>query len=450
MDHGSSDRVPASALILLASVFFTLLTFTTYKVLWGIPIPIYFLIGVLGLQFASLLLGSSKILTQLGAASLSALIAVAAAFGSVFLLFPPLLKLRIAGIAGNVLALIFIMASFVAASREDPLPSIAPEPLNFDDLVEENTVELIKYGEVKAPDTDYGNGLPITGRHWEEAEEEYTRSGDEIITTFEPQADKSLFEEFSSPGGWVDETARVMAYDESGDEHSLKTVNENNRGEIQTAVGGLSGLNLRTRFKVLDSSSGEHYGTFYGDEGYSTLDLVSLTGLIGSRLEAGELRIIKLDWSNFDEIEVHVRVEDVLPIDLDHDAEESTGKSDVAKGQDIEGVEDLSGNRLPDQSQSGELSSTVSPSSVRYTIYDRRTIQPMAEYVPDGDRSRIDRLTLYKMFPEYDFKTFEIDSIRWESDEVRIFIKGMKKGLKSNARDMDNSHTQGDLLDDEK
>jgi hypothetical protein len=31
------------------------------------------------------------------------------------------------------------------------------------------------------------------------------------------------------------------------------------------------------------------------------------------------------------------------------------------------------------------------------------------------------------MFPEYNFKTFEIDSIRWETGEVRIFIRGEKK-----------------------
>ena len=51
----------------------------------------------------------------------------------------------------------------------------------------------------------------------------------------------------------------------------------------------------------------------------------------------------------------------------------------------------------------------------------------MGEYVPEGDRSRIDRLTLYRMFPGYDFKTFEIDSVRWEGNEVRIFIRGDKK-----------------------
>ncbi len=66
-------------------------------------------------------------------------------------------------------------------------------------------------------------------------------------------------------------------------------------------------------------------------------------------------------------------------------------------------------------------------------IYDRRTIQPMGEYIPEGDRPRIDKLTLYRMLPEYNFKTFEIDSVRWEDDEVRIFIKGEKKEKKGSS-----------------
>ena len=58
----------------------------------------------------------------------------------------------------------------------------------------------------------------------------------------------------------------------------------------------------------------------------------------------------------------------------------------------------------------------------------------MGEYIPEGDRPRIDRLTLYRMLPEYNFKTFEIDSVRWEDDEVRIFIRGEKKSPKSKVQ----------------
>ena len=76
---------------------------------------------------------------------------------------------------------------------------------------------------------------------------------------------------------------------------------------------------------------------------------------------------------------------------------------------------------------------------------------------PEGERSRIDRLSLYKMFPEYNFRTFEIDSVRWEENEVRIYIKGEKKDSpKSKGQsskgpgqgEKDKRPRQGDLLDE--
>ena len=168
MNHGSSDWVPASSLILFASVVFTLVTFSIFKLLWAIPIPVYLLIAVLGLQFATVLLGSSKVLTQLGAASLSALIAVMASIGAVFLIFPPLKELQIAGIVGGGSALLFILASVVAASRVDPVLSSAPEtfpapePLFMENLEDDQTAELIKYGEVEAPENIDTQDLPLT------------------------------------------------------------------------------------------------------------------------------------------------------------------------------------------------------------------------------------------------------------------------------------------------
>jgi hypothetical protein len=183
---------------------------------------------------------------------------------------------------------------------------------------------------------------------------------------------------------------------------------------------------MRTHYRVLDSRSGELYGVYYGDEGYASLDLVSLGALLGEKMGSSEISIVKLDWSNFDEVEVHVQKPmTVEPESIDQPpADETGGSGDVASpesgypwevpGQVVgdvqEDVPTEDGRELP-----------------RYVIYDRRTIQPMKEYVPEGDRPRIDRLTLYKLFPEYDFKTFEIDSIRWQEDEVQIFIRGEKK-----------------------
>ena len=456
MDHGSSDRVPASLLIFLASVVFTLLTFATFSFLWQVPIPIYLLIAVVGLQFASLLLGSSKILTQLGAASLSTLIGVTAAMGSVFFLFPPSPELRFAGIVGSVSALVFIMASFVAASREDLVSPSVPEPLIFDDTDTGHQGELIKYGEGEGSGSADVYDLPLMGDSWEEsmAGVQPSVGGDDDVSVSEEPADYEPSGEPVMPNGWVEETARVMAYDTSvdppGELQNDKDVNERNMEKTQPA-GGLSGFDLRTRYKVLDGSSGEHYGTYYGDEGYSTLDPASLVQLIGSRLPFGELRIVKLDWSNFDEIEVHVQVEEVMPFKLEDNVEELPDEPGTSNGSGDDDINILPGDQLHAEKLEEEISSSLSPAGVRYTIYDRRTIQPMGEYVPEGERSRIDRLTLYKLFPEYDFKTFEIDSIRWEADEVRIFVKGEKKDRpRTKAQSPKEKLGQRTLLDDEK
>ncbi len=501
MDHGSSDWIPASSLILLASIVFTLTTYFTSTALWEVGIPVLWLLVVLGLQFATLLLGSSKVLTQLGAASLSALIAVVACIGAVFLIFPPILELRIAGAVGGGTALFFIMASFVAASRADPVLSRAPEtfpapePLSIENLEDDQTAELIKYGDVEVPESIDTQDLPLTDILQSSTidGEQPVASGTDIPLGLEDkdyefdelsenklgvalgvedsdslpdpldldgESVMKMLDEALSPGStegsqpvpesdlsdepvisdkWVEETARFIAYDVSGDTpgdmDATESVAEEGLEEKQAALEGISGFKLRTRYKVLDAASGEHYGTYYGDEGYSTLDPVSLAGLIGSKLTAGELRIVKLDWSNFDEVEVHIKVEEVIQIDLDLGVKGSAGENevppDMESGPGIEAVPVSviapSEDGLGEGTVEEEAVPLPSSSGHRYMIYDRRTIQPMGEYVPEGNRSRIDRLTLYKLFPEYNFKTFEIDSIRWEADEVRIFIRGEKK-----------------------
>jgi len=509
MNHGSSDWIPASSLILFASIVFTLTTYFTSTALWEVVIPVQWLLIVLGFQFATLLLGSSKVLTQLGAASLSALIAVVACIGAVFLVFPPILELRIMGAVGGGTAFFFIMASFVAASRTDPVPSRAPEtfpapqPLSIENLEDDQTTELIKYGDVEVPESIDTQDLPLTDilqsstidgeqpvasgtdiplgledRDYEFDELSETKLGvalgvedsDSLPDPLDLDGESvmKMLDEALPPGSTegsqsvpesdlsaepvisdkrVEETARFMAYDVSGDTpgdmDATESVAEEGLEEKRAALEGISGFKLRTRYKVLDEASGEHYGTYYGDEGYSTLDPVSLSALIGSKLTTGELRIVKLDWSNFDEVEVHIKIEEVIPIDLDPGVISDTGdrgaQSDVRGGPEIEAVTDPvkapSEDVLAGNTEKGEAVSAANSSGRRYMIYDRRTIQPMGEYIPKGDRSRIDRLTLYKMFPEYDFKTFEIDSIRWEADEVRIFIRGEKKqSPKSNVQ----------------
>lgn len=474
ISHLSSDRVPASALILFSSVVFTLVAFATFKVLWEIPIPTYMLIAVLGLQFASLLLGSSKVLTQLGAASLSALIAVAASLGAVFLLFPPLLEVKVAGIAGSVSAMAFIIASFAAATREDPVPVPfpVPEPLIFNNADDVPAAELIKYGEVQPPgseidnllydnelevqshregdgfppnDARHNNGFNGISRSQYEAAPAMEKDFKQIDTQYPPvgntnkmsthshekaMVENDSFDENTDSDNWVEETARVMAYDTPSEPHGARSgtirAYEEKHEIALAAAGRFPDLKMRTRYKVIDESSGEHYGTYFSDEGFSTIDTVSLAGLIGSKLPAGELRIVKLDWSNFDEVEVHIRIENVISISQDIENTEVRG----SRGQENGDVDELGEEEPADEPVGDGDFPTGRSTGPRYMIFDRRTIQPMGEYIPVEKRSRIDRLALYKMFPEYDFKTFEIDSIRWEADEVRIFIRGDKKKVK--------------------
>ena len=487
MNYGSLDRVPASSLILFASIVFTFTSYLTFRVLWEVPIPAYLFIAVLGLQFASMLLGSSKILTPLGAASLSAVIAVVACIAAIVLIFPEFQELKIAGAAGAVSALIFILSSFVAASREDPVPSRGVEPLVLGELKDNNKAELIKYGEVEAPDSSDIHDIPLSGTVWEEgvseersvnSSDQFSPFEDEDIYEFDGLIERNLAEDElaeswlgispgadgldsqpeawdangktltshegqdifagSTPepnettetailGDWVKETADLLTNETSEDMAAAKARIKEGLDESSPALESAPGLGMRTRFKVLDASSGVHYGTYYGDEGYSTLDMVSLNELLSSDLAVGELKIVKLDWSNFDEVEVHIRVEEALPVDLEVDDEDDAGVPELLCEQRDGEIESLPEEKLSEELQVEEALSAVNGSGPRYMIYDRRTIQPMGEYIPETERSRIDRLTLYKMFPDYDFKTFEIDSIRWEDDEVRILIRGEKK-----------------------
>ena len=503
MNQGSSDRIPVSSLILSASLVFTLTTYFTFKVLWEVDIHALWLLVVLGLQLAVLLLGGSKVLTRLGAAALSALIAVAACIGALFIFFPPILELKIAGAVGGGTALIFILASFVAASRVDPIPSGGSEPLVMGKIEDDQTAELIKYGAVQATDPIDTQESPL----FEESDEEMFEVGQSVHTGAEPppnvketvyefdelsesklglslgveesvhgpapldleeeivtlQMDELLSpeildassepypgDELVIPEDWVEDTARYMAFETAVDTAIDIPETKPEGTDVTRAVGGvplgkravttgsIPGSGMRTRYKVLDAASGEHYHTYFGDEGYSTLDPVSLAALLSPKLPTGELRIVKLDWSNFDEVEVHIKVDEVVPVELEADVKDDIDETRILSGEESQPeIEAVPGSEaVPPEAESAYESKDVKaelaakPSGPRYMIYDRRTIQPMGEYFPEGDLSRIDRLTLYKMFPEYNFKTFEIDSIRWEDDEVRILIRGEKKSPK--------------------
>jgi len=497
MNQRSSERIPASSLIILSSVVFTITTYLIFAHLWGVPIPIELLLSVLGLQLGALLLGSSKILTRLGAAALSALVSIAAVIAAVILLFPPPPAIRIAGAVGAGAALIFILASFVAASRGDPVVSDDPEMMVLGELDEVHEAELIKYGEIRDDDfvvsapleptsprgTDGGpdTGPDLTDDHPPPMPEEGTYEFDVPARNGRDLTDSAgvsdpypefLDIEGSTPFDEVEETGSFR--DRLGSE-PFSLTDLPGSGEGDTALSGLSegpvmtrpgrrygetpgnaadpgteapasdrfpGFRMRSRYKIIDAASGEHFGTCYGDEGYSTLDNASLSGLLGDRDGAGEWSIVRLDWSNFDEVEVHVRRETDPPVVDEPAPPGGSAETDIVRtGRDTDlpapppETPGASPETPPGEGPQGEGEGSVPGSSgPRYVIYDRRTIQPMMEFEPGGDRPRIDRLVLYKMFPDYDFKTFEIDSIRWEGDEVRILVRGEKKNPRTGAR----------------
>ena len=185
----------------------------------------------------------------------------------------------------------------------------------------------------------------------------------------------------------------------------------------------------------MEASSGKFLGNYYGDEGYSSLDLVTLSALLSEKLGSGDLRIVTLNWSNYDEIEVHIEsnagtvipagqpetvsTEARIAVDLEGDG---LPFEEGSPGDETASPDDKIGKKGKKEKEGASV--LAAP---RYLIYDRRTVQPLGEYFPDGVRPRIDRLTLHRMLPGYDFRTFQIDSIRWHEGEVRIFIKGERK-----------------------
>ncbi|UCG39011.1 MAG: hypothetical protein JSV00_01895 [bacterium] len=519
-----AERLPASWLVLIASVTFTLTSFLVFRVLWGVGVHPLYLAGVMGLQAMTPLLGGRRILTSLGASSLAAVVAVSAYAAAVFLLFPRLDWLRAAGFAGGAVSLLFLLTSTVTAYRET-----GPEAELYDTpLAEENAME--KRPENKSgPDPTDESGSGGTGREVSEqhppAQDVSTEPAhdgkedpgrepaqgpmgvDEPMYTFDDLSDESLMrvlgpleegptdisdvripwsEEVETagmpsiveddpldapvdlfveapaqdtviPSHWVEEAAREMAY-EALDQDGEKEAGEEPVGGIpeQVAHEDAAGdapsrrameYRMRSHYRVMEALTGELLGTFYGDEGYSTLDLVTLQAILSERLGPGKVSIVQLDWSNFDEVEVHVQttgpaepaeeasagVSPEVPLSDDSPGDTEWGEVGAEAEPDAAPGADITGRTSPgsEQETGRERPHTGEP---RYVIYDRRTIKPMGEYVPEGDQPRVDRLTLYRMFPQFDFRSFEIDSIRWQDDEVRILIRGEKKGSRAAAR----------------
>lgn len=425
MNTGETERLPANLQILAASIIYTLVSFAVFRGMWEINIPSLFLLAVLAFQTATILMGNRGILTSMGAASIAVLLSVAAYFAAVYFLFPPADIVRIAGIAGGAAAAVFILTSSVTSFRAGTFDLEVIEDLQIDTKESEDLFEFDK-------ELEHDLYYPVQGEASVEQADEEILLDDPIDLTEGVETLKIPGDQ--DRGGFVT-GKQPSAVLESNEEANVSYTDTVKTGDIPvrgpSSPEGSKQFQLRSRYRVIEAATGNPLGTYYSDEGYSSIDPVTLGALLDGRAGPGELRIVNLDWSNFDEIEVQVervpylsedREGRIIPAGDPSGPVPSESEGAVSSGNPRNGEPELPKGVT-------ELNNAAADNAAaqRYIIYERRTMRPLGEYVPDGDRPRIDRLTLYRMFPDYDFRSFQIDSIRWLEDEVGIFIKGEKK-----------------------
>jgi hypothetical protein len=429
MDTGDTERLPANIQILIASIIFTIISYAVFTVLLGIRIPFLYFLAVLALQTATVLLGNRGILTSMGAASVAVLLAIAAYFAAVLLLAPSAPITRIVGIVCGAAAAFFVLTSTITSFRAGTLDLEVIDAMKIDDEGNGNSHDYIE---------EVGNqpDHPTPEEDLVEQALEEILLDDPIDLTEGTEALKNAggpdpdgltaSQRVGGSSGDVSDPA-VSEMDISGSDGPIEELEE----EPAPPPESSGQFQLRCRYRVIEAASGNPLGTFYSDEGYSSLDPAKLGVLLREKTGPGELRIVNLDWSNFDEVEI--QVETIQPPNAAA-GEQAVTASDPGEAETPEpgGMADTGESlqpepELPEGVIELDSHSVESPAAGRYIIYERRTMRPLGEYVPEGDRPRLDRLTLYRMFPDYDFKTFQIDSIRWLEGEVGIFIKGDKK-----------------------
>jgi hypothetical protein len=454
-----------------------------------------FLFAILVLQAAFVFLGKRGILSSMGAASIAVLAAVVAYFVAVILLFPAIPLMRTAGIISGSITLIFVFASTITCFRagvsdlevidaiqvvgedddrifdidgrkdetpgdrdavpEEPRESLQQDSQAHSDIPHTTAVPLVEESEQKVKLVEELDSLwneyvsrgrdgavPVSG-DFSFLMRDPIGQADDIGLLDEP-IDLTEGIEFLETDTSPNRDAETGGETEKTSSGSVQT--NNTLDQLLPDVAGTKMREksdrpdspepdlkypLKCHFKVMEAASGKLLGNYYGDEGYSSLDLVTLSALLGEKLGSGDLRIVNLNWSNFDEIEVHIETDagtvrssarlDGRPAETKTSVDLEADSSASEKKPLIEEI------ALPKDNAKKVKASVSNAVAPRYLIYDRRTIQPLGEYFPEGARPRIDRLTLHRMLPAYDFRTFQIDSIRWQEGEVRIFIKGEKK-----------------------
>ena len=148
----------------------------------------------------------------------------------------------------------------------------------------------------------------------------------------------------------------------------------------------------RGKYHIIDMKSGEHLDTYFNDEGYKVMDVDTLKRVL-PQLQTKGIRIAKIDWKNYDEVEIYIQVDDT------EDKDEIKGSGQKAKPLDRKGI--------------------------RYVIFNQRNGDRLGTFITDEANSILDKMVLYQMFPQFDLKSLRITSLNWtEEGEVRVYIRG--------------------------
>lgn len=151
----------------------------------------------------------------------------------------------------------------------------------------------------------------------------------------------------------------------------------------------------RGKYRVISEKSGQLLGTFYNDEGYKVMDIETLKRVLPEFMTM-PLRITKIDWKNYDEVEIYVHA--------------------VDPGEQTE---------LPDTGSKADMGPEK---GICYVIYNHKDGESLGTFVTDEANSTLDKMVLYKMFPQFDIKSIRIVSLNWTDEgEVRVYIRGKKK-----------------------
>ena len=153
---------------------------------------------------------------------------------------------------------------------------------------------------------------------------------------------------------------------------------------------------VRGTFNVIDARTGEILGSYFNDEGCCAID----TDVIRKELPQFKenVRIVKVNWPNYDEVEVFVESDD-------ESSEESVSK-------------------IATPSALRPKPSTVA-GRVTYTIYDNKNGEKLGSYTPKGEDAVLDKLALINTLHQYAKKSLRIIKVEQKNHrEVDVYTRG--------------------------